>query len=122
MGFSATTGDVKYDLDDHAWITSQWKNSSQRRKADMGDPMAVKADMAEMIASTAEGLNRTGKTVHSESGMAATEDLWTEVSVDLPDIDVDRLESQPEMAFGTVVKKRSEVKVSTLTPKQKTTS
>ena len=61
--------------------------------------MAVKADMAEIIASTAEGIIRTDKTVQSESAMAATEDLWIEVSVDLSDIDVDRLESQPEMAF-----------------------
>ena len=94
IGFAATTGDVKYDLDDHAWITSQWKSSSQRRKADTGDPMAVKADMAELIASTTEGLhNRMSKTVPLESAMAVMEDLWIEVSIDLSEIDVDRLES-----------------------------
>ena len=77
IGYSAIAGDVKYDLDDHAWISSHWKSSPQRRKADMGDPMVVNADMAEVIASTAEGLfTRTDKTVPSlnvEPTMAAQE-------------------------------------------------
>ena len=73
--------------------------------------MAVNAGMAEVIASTAEGLSiSTGKAMPSfnaEPAMSAqeTENLTIEASIDLTDIDVDQLESQPEMAFGNLVKK-----------------
>ena len=52
VGFAKTNH--CYDLDDHAWIASRWKSFPQKRKADMGDPTAADAEMAEAIASTAE--------------------------------------------------------------------
>ena len=52
VGFAKTNH--CYDLDNHVWIAFHWKSSSQKRKADMGDPTAVDAEMAEAIASTAE--------------------------------------------------------------------
>ena len=39
--------------------------------------------------------------------------------VNLADIDIDALEKQPEMAFANLVKRRPEVKKSTLTPERK---
>ena len=47
------------------------------------------------------------------------EDLSIEVIINLADIDIDAPEKQPEMAFGNLVKRRSEVKSSTLTPERK---
>lgn len=40
--------------------------------------------------------------------------------INLAAIDIDALEEQPEMVFGNLVKRRSEVKDSTLTPERKT--
>ena len=57
IGYSTASREIKYDLDDHAWISSHWKSSPQKRKADMGDPMAVNAEMTEAIASTAERMS-----------------------------------------------------------------
>ena len=44
----------RYDLDHHVWISSHSNSSSQKRKADMGDPMGVDAEMTEAIASNVE--------------------------------------------------------------------
>ena len=47
------------------------------------------------------------------------EDFSIEISINLEDINVDDLERQPEIVFGNLVKRRAEVKVSTLTPQRK---
>ena len=87
----------------------------------MGDPMAVDADMTEVIAATPETViaahatrGRGGQTLP-----APLEDLLIAVVIDLTDIDIESLEKQPEMAFGNLVKKRTEVKVSSLTPQKR---
>ena len=86
--------------------------------------MAVDADMTEVIAANAEAViaARTtrgsgGQTVQTQN--APLGDLLIEVVIALNDIEVDSLEKQPEMAFGNLVKKRAEVKVSSLTPQKK---
>ena len=108
IGFAAQ-GSHKYDLDDHAWISSHWKSSSQRRKADMGDPMAVDADMTDVIVANAESiLASLGSDGKASPTTAPTDDLLIEVVIDMTDIDIDALERQPEMAFGNLVKKRAE--------------
>ena len=75
VGFASgvARGSHKYDLDDHAWLSSHWKSSSQRRKADMGDPMAVAADMVNVIAANAESVlaiqttaGSDGQTLHAQ--------------------------------------------------------
>ena len=74
--------------------------------------MAVDADMTDVIAANAES-------VLAARTIAPQDDLLIEVVIDLTDIDIDSLERQPEMAFGNLVKKRAEVKVSSLTPQKK---
>ena len=82
--------------------------------------MAVDADMADVIAENAQTI--MAATVGSGSKIlpttAPTDDLLIEVAIDMTDIDIDALERQPEMAFGNLVKKRAEVKVSTLSPEE----
>ena len=86
--------------------------------------MAVDADMADVITANAEAVMATKATSGSDGQtlqtmLAPPDDLLIEVVIDLTDIDVDSLERQPEMAFGNLVKKRTEVKVSSLTPQKK---
>ena len=109
--------------DDSDWITTHWKSSSQRRRADMGDPRAVDADMVELIAANAnvsEGhSSRTQATADELLTFAAcVEDFSIEISINLEDINVDDLERQPEIVFGNLVKRRAEVKASTLSPQR----
>ena len=67
------------------------------------------------------GTCKTVQTPEVESTFAApeTESVTVEVCIDLTDIDIDHLETQPEMASGNLVKRSSEAKVSTLTPERK---
>ena len=83
--------------------------------------MAVDADMTEVIAANAETViaAQTTKGSGGQTLPAPLEDLLIEVVIDMTDIDIDSLEKQPEMAFGNLVKKRTEVKVSSLTPQKK---
>ena len=105
----------------------------------MGDPRAVNEEMAAAITSTAERVwsKREDKTSRSQSNKredktsqflppevesifaSQMDDISVEVVINLADIDLDALEKQPEMAFGNLVKRRAEVKISTLTPQRK---
>ena len=109
VGFSQASH--RYDLDDHGWIFSHWKSASQKRKADMGHPMAVSAEMTEPIAPSIEKVVATGSVRSSKTDPTfeaySSEDVWAEVIIDLIGIDIDALEKQPQMAFGNLVKKRA---------------
>ena len=58
-----------------------------------------------------------GQTLQTQN--APLDDLLIEAVIDLIDIDVDSFEKQPQMTFGNLVKKRAEVKVSSITPQKK---
>ena len=87
--------------------------------------MAVDADMVDVITSNAErhiaqrSSGRLGKTEQPAFATHSSDDLLVEVIIDLADVDIESLEKQLEMAFGNLVKRRTEVKISTLTAQRK---
>ena len=80
--------------------------------------------MVELIAATADRVHiREGNSSRSQATEAklmpfasCVDDFSVEVRINLGDINVDNMEMQPEMVFGNLVKRRAEVKVSTLVP------
>ena len=93
---------------DHDWLTTHWKSPSQRRRADMGDPTAVDADMVELIATTAERVqfNSEGQTSRirppeAEPAFASNADnLSVEAIINLEDIDIDALGNNQKRHSG----------------------
>ena len=108
IGFSQS--DIQTDVGgDNDWISTHWKSSSQRRRADMGDPTAVDADMVGLIAPPAERpqVSSEGNSPRSgtpEADPAVTshaDNLSVEITINFEVIDVDGLENNQKWSSLT---------------------